>query len=441
MAELSSPVRILIVDDEPSVRLLLRRWIESSLDAEISEAQDGLQALEKVAEGGVEILVSDINMPVLNGIDMLSLLQADPARHSMEMLIVSQVTSEEKVQQAIALGVSDYLLKPLQRDWVIRRLQAAAERVGARRRSASDPSNRPKTAVLVADADPNYCAFAEASLSGPYHVETARSMAETLVKTLRGRPDVVLLSTALPGPSVEFALDRIRGVAQSDPPRVYLLGEDAPPAEPPDGAAGLLSRSFVPETLRKELAGALSGGRAPSRGVASWDEFLGAELLAATSQAFGMMAGEEPEERDAAGDPPPGELQGWIDLASDQGEFQMRLELTCAESLAAALTRAMLGEELPPGEAPPLDALQEVLNVIAGRIKNACVERRLPTSIGSPQVGREPAPDFGEAQLVIAKRFEWMQEPLELTLRGRPLETREEAGEAAPVGEAEYGGR
>ena len=419
--DVSSPVRILVVDDEPSVRLLLRRWIERSFDAEVSEAQDGLQALEKVAEGGVEVLISDINMPVLNGIDMLTLLQTDPARENMEMLIVSQVASEEKVQQVIALGVSDYLLKPLQYDWVIRRLQAAADRVRARRDASEGDQTRSKTAVLVADSDPNFCAFAEASLSGRYHVETARSIAETLVKTLRGRPDVILLSTGLPGLSIDFALERIAAISKADPPQVYLLGDDGDSGEH-EGVAGRLSRTFVPETLRKSLANALSGGDAPARGMAAWSDFLAAELVSATRQTFGMMTGEEPETVESGEDPPPEGVYGWIAIRSDAGEFEMRVDLVCAIDLAGALMGAMLGEELPPEEEPPLDALQEVLNVVAGRVKNSCLERHIPVTIGLPEVGRESLPEFDAPHLTIRRRFRWSKLLLDLTLIGRPAQ-------------------
>ena len=158
------PIEILVVDDEPSIRLLLKRWIERSLTAKVREASDGLQALEQVSQGGVEMVISDINMPVLNGIDMLSLLQADPGRKRLEVLIASQVSAEDKVRQAIELGVSDYLLKPLQYDWVIQRLKRAAERIYERRQTPGANGDNSRTRVLVADADPNYCAFAESAL-------------------------------------------------------------------------------------------------------------------------------------------------------------------------------------------------------------------------------------------------------------------------------------
>ena len=72
------PLRILLVDDEPSARTLLRRWIERNLSATVYEAEDGLQALEAVAEHYIELVVSDVSMPLLDGIELLRLLRTDP---------------------------------------------------------------------------------------------------------------------------------------------------------------------------------------------------------------------------------------------------------------------------------------------------------------------------------------------------------------------------
>ena len=75
----AEPLRILLVDDEPSARTLLRRWVERNLSAVVYEAEDGLQALEAVAEHSIELVVADVNMPVLDGIELLQLLRTDPA--------------------------------------------------------------------------------------------------------------------------------------------------------------------------------------------------------------------------------------------------------------------------------------------------------------------------------------------------------------------------
>ncbi len=415
------PIEILIVDDEPSVRLLLKRWIERSMTARVREASDGLQALEQVSQGGVEMIVSDINMPVLNGIDMLSLLQADPGRKKLEVLIASQVSAEEKVKQAIELGVSDYLLKPLQYEWVIGRLKRAAERIYERRQTMGHSSDNSRTRVLVADADPNYCAFAESTLETDFAVQTARTVAETLVKTLRFRPDLLLFDAGMPGLNAEFLIDRLARLPGGDPPAVYELREGGgePSAE---GVKGVVSRSFVPETMRSELLSVLRGGEAPERGLLAWASSLQGEIKTAAYQALGMLTGVEPEKVEQPPESGPGGAYGWIEITADNGEFKMRLDIESGRDLPRGLLAAMLGEE--PGEddgsEPPLDALQEILNVVAGRIKNSCLERQIDVSIGLPEVGFEP-PEEREAQFECADWYRWSGgEPFRLRLDANP---------------------
>ncbi|MEZ5362393.1 MAG: response regulator [Bryobacterales bacterium] len=414
-----NPIEILIVDDEPSIRLLLKRWIERSLTAKVREAADGLQALEAIAEGGVEMVISDINMPVLNGIEMLSLLHADPSRKRIEVLVASQVANEDKVRQVIELGVSDYLLKPLQYDWVIARLKRAADRIYERRAVAPDSS---LTRVLVFDGDPNYCAFAESALAGDFSVETARTVAETLIKALRFKPDVLLFCPDTPGLNVRFLLDRLEGLPGGDPPAIYELTSKKEPSA--EGLAGVLPRTFVPETLRLELIRLLRGGEAPEHGVLAWASSLESEMRTALFQALGMLTGVEPEDTADAPDPEKGRAYGWIDINADDGDFTMRLDLDCGRDLAIGLLRAMVGEE--PGEddgsEPSLDALQEILNVVAGRLKNSCLERKIDVSIGLPVTGFEP-PKAREAQFEHAEWFRWSgSQPFRLRYDAMPCQ-------------------
>lgn len=401
------PIEILVVDDEPSIRLLLKRWIDRSLTARVREAADGLQALEQVSHGGVEMVISDINMPVLNGIDMLSLLQADPSRKRMEVLIASQVSREDKIREAIELGVSDYLLKPLQYDWVIPRLKRAADRIYERRQTAGAQADRSRTRILVADADPNYCAFAESTLSVDFNVQTSRSVAETLVKTLRFRPDVLLFGREMPGLDPEFLLDRLARLPGGAPPQVYELAAGGG-ERIAYGIAGVVSRTFVPETLRAELIRLLRGGDVPDHGVLAWASSLKGEMRTALFQALGMLTGVEPEPVPDEPEAGPGEAYAWIAIDADDGELTMRLDLESGRDLPRGLLAAMLGEE--PGEddgsPPPLDALQEILNIVAGRLKNSCLERKIEVSIGLPVTAFEPPPPR-EAQFEHHEWFRW----------------------------------
>jgi len=211
----------------------------------------------------------------------------------------------------------------------------------------------------------------------------------------------------MPGLNTEFLLDRLSRLPGGDPPQVYELatGGGTPTVE---GLAGVVARSFVPETFRSELLRHLRGSEAPEHGVLAWASSLTGELRTAVFQALGMLTGMEPQVVGEAPPEGPGAAYGWIAIDADDGEFTMRLDLEFGRDLPRALMAAMLGEE--PGEddgaEPPLDAIQEILNVVAGRLKNSCLERKIDVSIGLPSTGLEPPPPR-EAQFEHAEWYRW----------------------------------
>ncbi len=402
MIDTPTPIQVLVVEDEPSIRLLLRRWIERSLNAEVEEAADGLEALEIIAKGKAELIITDLNMPVLNGTDMLTLLQTDPRRRSLELLVVTQVAGEEIVRQAIQLGVSDYLLKPLQYDWVVERLQRAADRILERRKHTDEQGDHSLPRVLIVDGDPNFNDTAEAALFGRFATHSARSVAETLVWTLRFKPDALLVSPQLSGLKMDFLLARVRGLPGDRKPRVFeLLGPGS--GDPHPDVDGVVSRSFVPEKFRASVIEAF-GDLGPDAGNVFGVESLAGELATALYQAFGMMTGEEPEKLDADR-PEESEIYGSIDLTSAAKDFVLTLELRCDKALDRAVITAMLGEEPADDEAPG-GAVSELLNVIAGRIKNSCTERDVDVALGLPQCSTS-RPTEPTAVENIAEAFKW----------------------------------
>jgi DNA-binding LytR/AlgR family response regulator len=118
-------VRVLIVDDEPSARVRLRRLLED-LEAEcVGEAGNGLEALEHVRELRPDLVLLDIVMPEVSGLDV--------ARHLSEPrpLIVFQTAHDEHAVAAFEHEAIDYLLKPVTRDRLAQALERAARRLGA----------------------------------------------------------------------------------------------------------------------------------------------------------------------------------------------------------------------------------------------------------------------------------------------------------------------
>lgn len=106
-------MKVLIIDDSRTMRRLLKSFV-ASVTEDTSEAGDGREALAVLErEGPFELALVDWDMPVMNGLDFVKAVRADPRHDAMKMMMVTAQNSYETVLQAIEAGAADYLMKPL----------------------------------------------------------------------------------------------------------------------------------------------------------------------------------------------------------------------------------------------------------------------------------------------------------------------------------------
>jgi two-component system, chemotaxis family, chemotaxis protein CheY len=106
--------RVLIVDDSPVMRAFIRRIIVLSgmEGAEFLEASDGREALNRLREQWVDVVLTDINMPSMDGEELVRCLEADDLLKSVPVVIVSTDSTESRMRQMLALGARGYVKKP-----------------------------------------------------------------------------------------------------------------------------------------------------------------------------------------------------------------------------------------------------------------------------------------------------------------------------------------
>jgi len=105
---------ILLVDDSPVTRKMVRRAVSlSGLDiGQVLEAGDGAEALLRLAERRFDLVLADINMPVMNGMELVERMSADPVLSGVPVVIVATPLSEARVERLLDLGARAYLPKP-----------------------------------------------------------------------------------------------------------------------------------------------------------------------------------------------------------------------------------------------------------------------------------------------------------------------------------------
>jgi two-component system chemotaxis response regulator CheY len=105
-------MKILIVDDFPTMRRIVKNLLKQLGYENIEEAEDGIQAYSKLKNNGFEFIVCDWNMPNMDGFELLKRIKSDPELRDIPFLMVTAEAEKEKVIEAIKAGVSNYIVKP-----------------------------------------------------------------------------------------------------------------------------------------------------------------------------------------------------------------------------------------------------------------------------------------------------------------------------------------
>lgn len=111
--------RILIVEDSPTMRQLLVFALKRMKDADIVEAQDGMDGLRKVTSDHFDLALVDINMPVMDGLKLISLIRAEDSLREMPIVVITTEGAKEDRERALSLGANEYLTKPIQANKVL----------------------------------------------------------------------------------------------------------------------------------------------------------------------------------------------------------------------------------------------------------------------------------------------------------------------------------
>ncbi len=114
-----SKVRILIVEDSPTMRQLLSFALQRLKGAEVVEAQDGMDGLRKITSEKFDLVLVDINMPVMDGLKLIRLIRGEPTLKEIPIVVITTEGGKEDRERAIALGANEYLTKPIQANRVL----------------------------------------------------------------------------------------------------------------------------------------------------------------------------------------------------------------------------------------------------------------------------------------------------------------------------------
>jgi two-component system chemotaxis response regulator CheY len=118
------PVDVLIVNDSAAIRKILQRVLKQAEVplGQVHEAGDGLEALEKLKAERVSLVLADINMPNMDGLQLLTRIKASSDLKHLPVVMVATEGSQSRVMEAVQLGAAGYVRKPFTADQIQRTL-------------------------------------------------------------------------------------------------------------------------------------------------------------------------------------------------------------------------------------------------------------------------------------------------------------------------------
>ncbi len=105
-------IKVLVVDDMSTMRRIIKNVLRQIGFSDIVEAENGQEALTKLKSGGFGLIVSDWNMPVMQGIELLRAVRGDTELKTIPFLMVTAEAQKENLIEAVQAGVSNYVVKP-----------------------------------------------------------------------------------------------------------------------------------------------------------------------------------------------------------------------------------------------------------------------------------------------------------------------------------------
>jgi two-component system chemotaxis response regulator CheY len=113
----------LVVEDSPTMRQLIVFALSRVRNLKVMEADDGVDALKKLSGQKFDILITDINMPMMDGLKLVSMVRRDEVHKDIPIVIITTEGAQEDRQRALSLGANAYITKPIQASQVISKVK------------------------------------------------------------------------------------------------------------------------------------------------------------------------------------------------------------------------------------------------------------------------------------------------------------------------------
>lgn len=394
-------MRILIADDEPATRAVVRRILMRHFPCDVAEVDNGLDALDRLAGAQHSLVLLDVKMPLMNGVETLRAIRGHARTANLPVIVMTGSTEEQVVHEVMSLGVSDYVIKPVRPGVIVERVARIAGGLtvttppAPRRTRASRVPVRlaPPARVLLVDGNQDFAQVFRDVVGPDVRLTDSASGIDALRMHLMEPYDTVVVGgdIGLLGPE-ELA----RKLRQSPNGHRMALVRVLPPGVPPrrrdvEFYDGMMPRSFMAPTLRAALTD-LAGEAATARSLTAVLPGIRLIALAAIEDIASQALGSAVVVKDAPVGVPPHGVEAGCAISLAHPELGgLELSLLVSQRSAPVLTSRFTKVDVEA--VPPEGCTTGVVGtaaLIAERIASGLTASGVQAS-AAPGVLMEPA--------------------------------------------------
>lgn len=216
-------VKILSVDDSKTIRLIISRAFKA-YDCQVLEASNGLEGMAMATREKPDVIILDITMPIMDGMEMLSMLRANHELRAIPVVMLTAEAGRDTVLRIAKMGVRDYLIKPFKEEQIIERVSRivpleTVTPAGKAKKRFDDPIK-----FLVVDDKAAILEQIRAGLGDTnWQVEGVAESSIALLNIENNKPDVVLLSTTLPENTALWLVQKVRSNIKTQSLPVFAM--------------------------------------------------------------------------------------------------------------------------------------------------------------------------------------------------------------------------
>src|SRR6185295_1800093 len=253
-------MNILVVDDEPALRQLMRRILEREFSAVVLDADDGVAALDRLLKEPVDFVLLDLSMKMMGGIETLEAIRRSDTYAHLPVVLMTALADEQHVRRAGELGIDGFIVKPFTPASLRDRLAGIiSERQQGKRASAAAPrflEIKPSHRALVVDQSPEFRALASRHLSRLCNVEDTENEVLATKRCLSGGFDLLVLGATADRSGGSAIARELR--ARTTLRRIRLVAAVAPEAIRDTQMLGLFDAVVARSTVEKVFDASLN---------------------------------------------------------------------------------------------------------------------------------------------------------------------------------------